>query len=458
MTQQSSKVYALVDCNNFFVSCERVFRPDLEDRPVVVLSSNDGCVVARSNEAKALGIPMAAPAYQWRPLFQHESVVQFSANFELYGDISRRIIKILAAVTPRTEVYSVDESFLDISEIIIPDYTAWGRELYRHILRTVGVPVSIGIAPTKTLAKLGADYVKRHPEHGGALDLIRLTPVEFDNYLAHFPLEDLWGIGHRLAPRLKAEGFYTALDIRTMRPQRARQLMGLPGQRMVHELNGIACHGLAPFSQPNKTVMRSRTFGEDTHDLAAIEAAIASLASRAAHEVRQENQLAQSGALFIATSKHRPGYTSWHKEFRFDMPTCDSSAVITAALQHLRAIYNPSQAYHRAGVTLYDFLPANQLQIDLFQQISATRYDVSRARMTAIDAINKRFGRHRIHYAVEDLSARWEPKHQLRSPRYVSRWDELPTASLIPELQPSRSTRDATIQPCTTISWRELYN
>lgn len=422
------KIFALIDCNNFFVSCERVFRPDLEGKPVVVLSSNDGCVVARSNEAKALGIPMGAPAFQYRPLFQKEGVVQFSANFELYADISRRITSILTTITPRTEVYSVDESFLDVSEVIIPDYTAWGRELKQHIQKLVGVPVSVGIAPTKTLAKLGADYVKKHPEHEGALDFIRLSPLEFDYYLTHFSLEDLWGVGRRLAPKLKAEGLFTALDVRNMRPQLARKIMGLPGQQMVHELNGIVCHGMTPFHQPNKTIMRSRTFGEDTSELPVIEAAVASLAARAAHEARQEGQLACKAALFISTSKHKPGYASWWEEITFPVPTYDNGEVIRACLERLRTVYSSSQAYHRAGVTLYDFMPANQLQVDLFQQAASQIDDASRARMRAIDAINERFGRHRIHYAVEDLSATWQPKQQLRSPRYVSRWDELPEA------------------------------
>ena len=424
----SNKVFALVDCNNFFVSCERIFRPDLEGKPVVVLSSNDGCVVARSNEAKTLGIPMGAPAYQYRQLFDKERVVRFSGNFELYGDISRRIINILTGVTPRTEVYSVDESFLDLGELIIDDYTAWGRELRQHILRAIGVPVSVGIAPTKTLAKLGADYVKKHPEHEGALDLIASAAAEQAKYFANFPLEDLWGVGRRLAPRLRAEGLRSALDVRGLQPRRARQLMGLPGMQMVQELNGVNCHGMTPFDRPNKTIMRSRTFGHDTSDLNVLEAAVANMAARAAHEARQERQLATRAFLFVTTSKHKPGYRAWQEEMRFPMPTSDSGAVISSVLQRLRAIFNPAQSYHRAGVTLYGFVPTDYLQIDLLRNVRPDTHDASRARMSAVDAINERFGRGRVHFASEDLSERWEPKHHLRSPRYVSRWEELPIA------------------------------
>lgn len=429
MPQVTNKVYALVDCNNFFVSCERIFRPDLENKPVVVLSSNDGCVVARSNEAKKLGVPMGAPAFKFRELFTREKVIQFSANFELYSDISRRITSILVAVTPRTEVYSVDESFLDISEVVIENYTEWARALRRHIWQTVGVPVSIGIAPTKTLAKLGADYVKKHEEHGGVLDLATITPVEQAEYLGRFPLEDLWGIGWRLAPKLRAEGLFTALDVRGLRPQYARQLMGLSGAQMVAELNGIACHGLTPFDSPHKTIMRSRMFGEDTSELPVVEAALATLAARSALEARRESQLAQRAILFITTNKHKPGYMGWYEEIRLDMPTADSGVIINAVLNRMRAIYNPNYKYHRAGVTLYDFLPAHQLQVDLFDRIRPDTHDTATARMSAIDNINNRFGRNRIHFATEDLSVKWVPKHQLRSPLYVSDWSELPVAS-----------------------------
>jgi DNA polymerase V len=369
------------------------------------------------------------PAFKLRDLLIHEKVIRFSANFELYSDISRRITSILVAVTPRTEVYSVDESFLDISEVAIENYTDWGRALRQHILCAVGVPVSVGIAPTKTLAKLGADYVKKHDEHQGALDLATLTPTQQAEYLNRFPLENLWGIGWRLAPKLRAEGMFTALDVRNLRPQYARQLMGLPGAQLVQELNGTACHDLAPFDRPNRTIMRSRMFGEDTSELAPVESALATLASRAALEARREGQLAQRAILFITTNKHKPGYVAWYEDIRFDMPTNDSGAVISAILARMRTVYNPRYQYHRAGVTLYDFLPSNQLQVDLFEHIRPQTHDSSTARMNAVDAINNRFGRNLIHFASEDLSARWEPKHQLRSPRYVSRWNELPVAT-----------------------------
>lgn len=429
-TPQRQTVIALVDCNNFFVSCERVFRPDLEGKPVVVLSSNDGCVVARSNEAKALGIPMGAPAFQYRQLFRAEHVVYFSANFELYGNLSRRIIHILTAVCPRTEVYSVDESFLDISQITISDYAAWGRAVRAAIWQTVGVPVSIGVAPTKTLAKAGADYAKKHPDTEGVLDLARIPLTEREMYLSRLPLDEVWGIGHRLAPRLRAEGLHTAWDISQLSTARARALMGLPGVQMVHELKGLECHTVGAAANRHHTIMRSRTFGEDTGNRLAVEAAVASMATRAAFAAREEGQLAQRAQLFLSTNKHKPGYRIWREDIRFPMPTYDTGHILAAISSRLAAIFRSSQAYHRAGVTLYDFVPATALQTDLFGATQPLVDDSSRGRMAAIDAINQRFGRNRVHYAAEDLAGSWQPRHQARSPRYLSRWDELPETTV----------------------------
>ncbi|HVU59683.1 MAG TPA: Y-family DNA polymerase [Candidatus Saccharimonadales bacterium] len=421
-------VFALVDCNNFFVSCERVFRPDLEGRPVVVLSSNDGCVVSRSNEAKALGVPMGAPAFQYRPLFKRKGIAQFSANFELYGNISRRITSVLRAACPRIEVYSVDESFLDISTLPIADYAGWAAELRGAILRAVGVPVSIGIAPTKTLAKLGADYAKKHGETGGVLDLAGIGVMVREQHLAGFPLEDVWGVGRRLSPRLRAEGIHTALALARLTPRRARQLMGLAGAQMVEELRGVSCHPFGPGRELHQTIMRSRTFGEDTSERAVVEAAIASMAARAAYEAREEGQLARRALLFLSTSRHKPGYQAWHEEVRFAMPTADSGAVIDDLLRRFDTIYRSAIAYHRAGVTLYEFSPAGHLQIDLLGTVEPAAFDAARARLAAVDRLNARFGRSMVHYAAEDLSAAWQPRQHLRSPRYVSNWQELPEA------------------------------
>lgn len=427
-------LFALIDSNNFFVSCERVFRPDLAGKPVVVLSSNDGCAVARSNEAKALGIPMGAPAFKYRQLFQRHQVVQFSANFDLYGDFSRRITSILTSITPKIEVYSVDESFLDLSELPIQDYTAWGKAVRAHILQWTGIPVSIGIAPTKTLAKLGSDRAKKLPELGGVLDLSTITTktVGGNHHIEQFPIEDLWGVGRRLAPRLRAEGVATAGQLSRLAPRRAQQLMGIHGRQMAAELNGTCCYQLEREGRPAKTIASTRTFGEDTRDQGTIEAALANFTATASFRLRRGNQLTRRASFFITTNKHKPGYRSWSGEVCFTPATADTTVILQELMQAFQEVYNPALEYHRAGVMLYDFTPATVLQPDLFGQIDVTQQDASRRRMAAIDSINDRYGKRRIRLAVEDLGKHWQPRQRLRSPRYTSHWPELPTCRINP--------------------------
>jgi DNA polymerase V len=424
------RTFGLVDCNNFFVSCERIFRPDLEDVPVVVLSSNDGCVVARSNQAKSLGIPMGAPAFKYRPLFEQHHIVQFSANFELYGDVSKRIAKILTEVTPRIEIYSVDESFLDISELDIQNNREWGLRLRARILREVGVPVSVGIAPSKTLAKLGAEVAKQHDEYHGVYSFIDAESAQRDDILAHMPIKDVWGVGRKFGPKLRAEGVGTAKALAELRPQHAQQLMGIHGRQLVSELRGTSCYPLEMAGKVAKSIMRSRTFGEDTNEAHVLEASIATLTAQAAFALRRANLCAKRVGFFMNTSRHKPGYRQWSRELRLDTPTNDTGKIIALLTGELSAIYQRSQAYHRLGVYLYDLLDSQSVQTDLLGTVDITNQERGQARMLALDQINRRFGKGRIYYAAEDLSKHWEPKHQLRSPRYVSAWDELPLAHI----------------------------
>lgn len=423
--------FALIDCNNFFVSCERLFRPDLEGRPVVVLSSNDGCAVARSNEAKALGIPMGAPAFKYRQLFKDRRVVQFSGNFELYGDVSERITRLLTGVTPRIEVYSVDESFLDLSELSIKDYTEWGRALQQRLLKEVGIPVSIGIAPTKTLAKLAAERAKKNPELGGVLDLASLKARGRAPYLMQTPINDVWGVGWRLTPRLKAEGIFNALDLAQMRPQYAQSLMGIHGRQMVTELNGTACHRLEMVGKVRQTVMHGRLFGEDTNNFQVIEAAIASLTARAAFRLRREGLLARNALVSLSTNRHKPGYQRQRLGTTFSTPTADTGLITASLIRLVNQNFQPAMQYHRADVLLYNLTSQDRFQADLLGEVSITTDQASQARLRAVDSLNERFGRRTIRYAAEDLSQAWEPKHRLRSPRYTTNWSELPTAHIL---------------------------
>lgn len=430
-------VYALIDCNNFFVSCERIFRPDLEGKPVVVLSSGDGCIVARSNEVKALGVQMAGPAFKYRDLFKKHKVTRFSGNFEIYGDVSRRITSYLMTVTPKIEIYSVDESFLDLSNLPIIDYEAWGRKVVESIRRYIGVPVSIGIAPSKTLAKLAADAAKLHERRlegrwqwgqHGVVSFVGMTPADRDALLAAMPIDEIWGVGWRLNPKLRAAGISSALAMANARPQLAQQLMGVQGRKMVAELNGTACYPMELEGKVAQSIERGRTFGEDTNQLHVLESAIANMAARAAFSARRDGLLARKIGFYTNTNRHKPGYRQWWRVIKLDQPTNDTGFIISRLTQELEKIFSGSQMYHRLGVYLSDFIPENALQTDLLGHVNPAAHDRATARMRALDEINHKFGRHKMYYAAQDLNRSWEPKYNIRSPRYVSDWDELPEA------------------------------
>ncbi|MEK7603224.1 MAG: Y-family DNA polymerase, partial [Patescibacteria group bacterium] len=419
---------ALSPCNNFFVSCEKIFRPDLEGKPVVVLSSNDGCVVARSNEVRALGIPMAAPVFKYQDLFKKHNIIKFSANFELYGDISKRIVSLLSSITPRIEVYSVDESFLDLSQLAIKDYEAWGKAVRVGILKWVGVPVSIGIAPTKSLAKLASERGKKDAEKDGVC--VCLDKEYQDSALQKTYISDVWGVGWRGAPKWRAEGVSNALELAQVSPQRAQQLMGIRGRQMITELNGTSCYRLEPEGHISKSIARTRTFGEDTSDAHIIEAALATFCARASFVLRREHQLTKRVGFFITTNKHKPGYTSWSREVKLSVPTADTGTLLGEVMSLFTDVYSPNRSYHRAGVFLYDFVPSNVLQTDLLGVFNTQKFDKITARLKAIDHLNNKYGRHAVHLAAEDLGKTWQPKYHLRSPRYVSNWSELPIVKI----------------------------
>jgi DNA polymerase V len=396
---------------------------------VVVLSSNDGCAVSRSAEAKALGIPMGAPAFQYRQLFKDNGVVAFSANFELYGDISRRLTEILTRVTPRIEVYSVDESFLDLSELEIEDFSAWARQVRNQVWKEIGIPVSIGIAGSKTLSKIATDIGKLTPANRGVCDMYHMSGEERLTTLEQVSVRSIWGVGRKLAPQLQAEGVINAAVLSQLRPARARQLLGVHGEQMVLELNGASCIPLERLGKPSQTISRGRTFGEDTNQAHVIEAALASFATQAAYRLRSSHQLTRRASIFLNSSRHKPSYRTWSSEVVFTMPTADTGQLIAAAVGAFNKIYDKTAEYHRAGVWLSDFVPDNQLQTDLLGAVNPAKHTERQARSTAVDALNDRFGKNTIRYAAEALAQDWQPKRLLRSPRYTTNWDELPKVS-----------------------------
>lgn len=422
-------LFALIDCNNFFASCEQVFRPDLAGKPLVVLSCNDGCVIARSAKARTLGIPMAAPAFKYKEVFRQHGIIQFSANFELYGDISRRITEILTSVTPRIEVYSIDESFLDISQLDIRDHTDWARRLREVIGRWIGVPVSIGIAPTKTLAKLAGGRAKKDPLLNGVLSLEGTASRE--EYLRQTPVEDIWGIGRQLAPRLRAIGIGSALDIANLPTAQGRVAIGsVHGERLIRELNGQCCYPLEQLHTGQKIISASRTFGRDTNQASAVKSALASFTARASQRLRTSGRATTRLRIFVSTNRHKPGYQSWSRELDLNQPTADTGTLIRLATELFDSIYQPGVMYHRGMVLLSGFVSNTELQTDLLGHRDAAAFDRSRGRMQAVDTLHARYGKQVVCYATEKLAPQWQPRGNIRSPRYTTCWEELPAVTV----------------------------
>lgn len=423
----ATPLFALIDCNNFFVSCERVFNPGLEGEPVVVLSSNDGCVVARSNEARAIGVPMGAPAFKHKELFHREKVIQFSANFELYGDMSRRITEILTSITPRLEVYSIDESFLDISQLDIPDYSTWGKQVRESILKWTGIPTRVGIAPTKTLAKLASELTKSDPDRRGVRLIATDDGQDLRTCLSQTPIESVWGIGWALAPKLRAMGFNTAQDIALLSPAAARQCFGsVHGERLARELNGQSCLPLERIHQETKSISVTRTFGADTNEVHIVESALANFTAKAAARMRRQDFTTQRMSIFATTSRHKPGYKHWKLERKLDEPILDTGKLINEALSMFGELYEPRTMYHRGGVTLSSLRPDGALQTDLLGYVHPQEVTKARARLKAVDSLNKRFQKNVVRYATEDLSTSWQPLRRLHSPHYTTSWQDLP--------------------------------
>ena len=418
-------MFALADCNNFYASCERLFAPRLEGQPVVVLSNNDGCVIARSNEAKALGIAMGAPYFKIEELIRRQGVAVFSSNYTLYGDLSRRVMQVLAGFAPRCEVYSIDECFLDFTGLP-DDLTVYGLQLVRTVRQWTGIPVSLGIAPTKTLAKLANRLAKKgHGGTGPVLDWARLPAP--DAALAAIPVEDIWGIASRSGAKLRQLGIADALALRNAEPKRLRAVFGVVMERIVLELRGVSCLPLELAPPPRQQIMVSRSFGVRLTAEDDLRAAVASFMARAAEKLRARQLYAQALNVFIHTSPFDTSRTGYANALTIPLaaPSQDSQLLIRLALLGLAKLYRPGYAYQKAGVLLLDLVPAGMQQATLFAPPVAETAR-SAALMTVIDRINQSFGRQTVRFGSEALSTQWKMRARLKSPAYTTRWDELP--------------------------------
>lgn len=414
--------FILVDGDNFYVSCERLFRPSLEGRPVVVLSNNDGCIVSRSREAKLLGIPMGAPVFRWRALMEKHGVAAFSSNYALYADISRRVAETLATFGLPLELYSIDESFICSEELGREATGALGRGIRERVLRWVGVPVSVGAAATKTLAKLASEQAKADPAREGVAVLSE--EQEISCLMAATATAEIWGIGSRSAARLADRGIRTALDLARAPDTRVRSLLGVVGLRTAWELRGIPCLSLESAPPPPGQVIRSRSFGRPVTSSAEMRQAVATHAARGAEKLRDSGMAAGSLAVFVMTDRFRPGaYHGWASA-EISPPTSLSPPLIRAALDCLAGILRPGLEYRKAGVMMGGLSSCRAVQGDLF---AASGQDGRMGRLAReVDRLNARWGRDTVRYAATGARREWEMRRSLGSPRYTTRWSDLP--------------------------------
>ncbi|NQV46778.1 MAG: Y-family DNA polymerase [Rhodospirillaceae bacterium] len=427
-------VFALVDCNNFFVSCERVFAPELEGQPVVVLSNNDGCIIARSNEAKALDIAMGAPLFKNRDVIRRHHVRVYSSNYALYGDMSARVMSVLAAFTPEVEVYSIDEAFLELSGFERRGLEHHGHDIRETVRRWTGLPVSVGIGASKTLAKAATETAKKDLRTGGVLAIE--DEVTRLRVLAGLDIGDIWGIGRRWAQMLKSHGIYTALDFANQPEPWVRKRMGVGGARTQLELRGIPCLDMDCQPADKKTLRVSRSFAKPVRARQDLSESVAAFAARAAEKLRQGGLVAAAVSVFIRTNRFRTDGSFYRGETAVALPgpSSHTNHITRAALAALARIYKPGLDYKQAGVMLLDLAPRAQAQSSLFAQPDKKTEQRSDSLMAALDGINTRMGRDALRYGAAGVvkSANGKPQggvytvQNSRSPRYTTNWRELP--------------------------------
>ncbi|HHT8227032.1 Y-family DNA polymerase [Citrobacter sp. TSA-1] len=418
-------MYALVDVNSFYASCETAFRPDLKGRPVVVLSNNDGCVIARNAEAKTVGVKMGDPYFKQKDLFRRYGVVCFSSNYELYADMSSRVMFTLEALSPRCEIYSIDEAFCDLAGVrncrVLADF---GRELKDAVYQNTGLAVGVGIAQTKTLAKLANHAAKKwQRQTGGVVDLSNLDRQR--KLMAVLPVDEVWGVGRRISKKLETMGIKTVLDLADTDIRFIRKHFNVVLERTVRELRGESCLELEEFAPVKQEIVCSRSFGERITDYDAMRQAICSYASRAAEKLRGEHQYCRFISTFVKTSPfalNEPYYGN-SASVKLLTPTQDSRDIIAAATRSLDAIWKDGHRYQKAGVMLGDFFSQGIAQLNLFDDNAPRRG--SEKLMEVLDHLNAKDGRGTLYFAGQGVKPQWAMKRDMLSPRYTTRYSDL---------------------------------
>lgn len=418
---------ALVDVNNFYVSCQRVFEPRLEGKPVVVLSNNDGCAVARSNEVKALGVGMGQPWYQMRELAQRHGIIAYSSNYALYADMSNRVMSILRRFSPQQEIYSIDECFLGLDGIP-RDHTELGQEIRQTVLQWTGLPVGIGIAPTKTLAKFCNHLAKKRPVFAGVCEWASLDHASQQRLMQEVTIDEVWGVGRRLSVRLNQDGIFTVADLKQANPESIRSRYNVVLQKTVLELRGIPCIELEDQAPNKQQILCSRSFGQPIYSEQDLCEAVSTYVARAAEKLRRQNSVAGSLAVFIRTNPHRTQDPQYHPHLTVPLSQAsDDTLLLTkAALWVLKRIYQPGYSYAKAGVMLLELQDNTAIQGNLFLQSADP---LKRANLNdTMDQINRRWGRGTLKLASAGFNQGWKMRQENRSPCWTTRWEDLPEA------------------------------
>ena len=414
-------MFALVDCNNFYASCERVFRPDLNGKPVVVLSNNDGCVIARSNEAKAIGIPMGAPAFKFQELFDKNNVQVFSSNYALYGDMSARVMNLLSEYTPDMEVYSIDEAFLKFSGFEHFNLEETAHHMRKNIIRSTGIPISIGFAPTKALAKVSNRIAKKFPDRTKGVYIIDNDEKRI-KALKWLKIEDVWGIGRKHAKRLNNEGIYNAYQFTQLPDEWVRKHMSVVGIRLKHELEGKNRLQLDQVKS-KKNIATTRSFHRNYTSFNDVRERVSTFAASCAEKLRRQHSNCNALIIFIHTNEHRPDQRQYAKSIlvKLPYPTNSSIELSRYATIGLKKIFRNGFQYKKAGVIVMDITPANQKQIALFEN-SDPRHDKL---MATIDRMNKAIGQQKIKLASQSPGRTWKMRQEKLSPRYTTQLSEI---------------------------------
>jgi len=415
-------MYALVDCNNFYCSCERAFNPKLENRPVIVLSNNDGCAISRSEEAKALGIAMASPAFMMEDLLKKNNVAVFSSNYTLYGDMSDRVMKTIGSFVPRMEIYSIDEAFLDLNDMESVDLVQLAIKIRSTVKQNTGIPVSIGIAPTKTLAKMANRYAKKKRKDAGVFwaandDLIK-------EMLEHTEVGEIWGIGHQYALFLKRHGIHTALQLSETPEEWVRVNLSVVGQRLLNELKGISAIQWEFEAPTKKNITTSRSFGKLLSDAHTIKEAIANHAATCALKLRQQKSCCKTLQVFIHTNPHKTDEVQYSRSINVQLETAtnNTSEIIKHACKGFDIIFKEGYRYMKCGIIVDQLVPEDQIQHSMFDNADRVK---NKTVINALDGINKSLGKELVRFAVQGYEKKYRLKTDYLSPSYTTNINQI---------------------------------